>query len=177
MDTKITWLAPKKLPTGLRFFNDVQGRYAGEYWLPANLPKILAKMRESGSEHADPGWDPDQVAVRYRFGRGADDFTQLSVSWTPNAGAVMIGTDHQRAREVMINHRTAQYHDGQWAPGPGADQLDTPVGALHWDRTREHAVTLRTGSAVFGVRCPRDLVPDVGDLVAILASVPRAAAL
>jgi len=177
MGLQITWLEPQSLPAGFRFFGVVQGKTAGEYWLPADLPKVLAKVRESGPRHADPCWDPDQVTVRYRFGRGTDDFRQLSVSWTPNAGAVMIGTDHRRAREVVINHRVAQYHDGQWAPGAGADQVDTPVGALHWDKTREHAMTLRTGSGVFGVRCPRTLVPDVRGLVAILASVPRAATL
>jgi hypothetical protein len=122
------------------------------------------------------------MAVRYRIGNGANDFTQLSVSWTPNPDAEMIGTDRERSVEILINNRAGRYHDGQWAPGVGTrvasqHRVTTPVGSLHWDITREHAITLHAESGVLGVRCPREVIPDVEGLVALVVSIPYASEL
>ncbi|SRR5216683_2013645 len=147
MARSYVWLEPGYIPAPFKRYGVVEGILAGEFW---------------GSE--------DQVAVRYRRGNSFG-LQALTVCWEPSMDRVLVGTDHHAGVPVKIKGSEARYHDGSWAPGPGPEQIRTPVGPLYWDRTREHSLTLRIGRGVFAVRCPRDGVPDPSELVRIMSSM------
>jgi hypothetical protein len=141
------WLEPGYVPKGFKRIGAVEGVDAGEFW---------------GAT--------DQIAVRYRR-RSSQHPPYLTVCWTADSGQVLTGTDQRAGVPVDVKGNRGAYHDGAWAPGPGDEQVDTPVGPLHWDRQLVHSLTMRTDDGVFAVSGLRDEVP-VGELVKIMSTIP-----
>ena len=147
MSRAFAWLEPSYVPSPFKHFGTVEGDPAGEFWD-----------------------DPNQIAVRYRR---ATSFAYLpiTIAWTPRPNATLVGTDQRVGDPVKVHGLTARYHNGTWAPGPGPEQVDTPVGPLHWETSLEHSITLHTASGSFAVRAPRDSVRDSAELARIISSV------
>ncbi len=135
---------------GFRLFGEVQGVDAGEFW---------------GSE--------EQVAIHYRRPGSPWGFvTEITACWDPNPARTLTGTNNGPAVPVNVNGRQATYHDGTWLPGSGPEQIDVVGGGkAHWGRELVHSLTMRTDRGVFAVRCPRDAVPGLSELVKIMASI------
>lgn len=138
---------PKYVPAPFKRYGAADGAEAGEFW---------------GSEQ--------QVAVRYHRSNSFR-VQKLTVCWDPAVDQVLVGTDQRPGMPVKIKGAEARYHDGSWAPGLGPEQVKGPLGVLHWDRTREHSLTLHTNRGTFAVRAPRDAVPDPAELVRIMSSM------
>lgn len=176
----ISLLEPQQLPDGIRYYGMVKGAEAGELWLPEELPRMLERVRKFGQQHASTCLDPQQLAIRYRPGGGARDGLQLTVSWTPDPTAQLVGTDPARSVSIPMGDTAARYHDGQWAPGPSQDpseNVESPVGITHWDRTREHSASFHVADGVVGIRSARAVIGDSAELIAVLASIPYVSSL
>lgn len=176
----ISLLEPQRLPDGIRYYGMVKGTEAGELWLPDELPRMLERVRKFGQQHASACLDPRQLAIRYRPGNGARDGLQLTVSWTPDPAAQLVGTDPARSVTVSVGDTAARYHDGHWSPGPGedpGDNVQSAVGITHWDRTREHSISFHVPDGVVGVRSPRAVIGDSAELALVLASIPYVSSL
>jgi hypothetical protein len=153
MKMRNTWLRPQHLPSGFKFFGESVGPMVHEF---------------NGSG--------EQVALRYRIpGTQWGIGSEITVCWAQEADVELslTGTLGHPGVPVNVNGKTATYHDGCWMPGPGPHQVTIAGrGSAHWGSDFVHSLTLQTGKGVIGLRCPRAVVPHLGGLTDILASIP-----
>jgi len=72
--------------------------------------------------------------------------------------------------DLEVPGTEAVYHDGIWTVGADvADERDLDEG-FAWLTGTCHSLTVRTATAVYGVRAPRDV--PLADLVAVAKSLP-----
>lgn len=138
---------------------------------PSYVPVAFKRYGSAKGASSGEFWDTEeQLVVRYRPGNGSDRSRTLTVCWAADQDRELMGTRGRRGVPVDVYGVEAVYHDGQWQPGPGPEQVDLATGPLHWDR-REHSITMRTERGVFAVRGPQQDIPEPGELVQVLSSV------
>jgi hypothetical protein len=147
------WLKPSHMMEGFRAAGEVHGSGAGGFW------RGLTPSEQ-------------QVAIHYlrRGTHGAA--SAISVYWDPDPSNDLVGTTNHVGQQVMVNDKTATYHDGTWMPGPGLNAIDTPAGGkAHWGRDFLHSITMITPKGVFALRCPYAVVPDARHMIKMMSSI------
>lgn len=142
-------LKPSYLPPSAVFHGAVSGHTACEFGL-----------------HIE-----DQVAVRYYLGPQFAFSNFLTVCWTGDPTARLSGAEGHRAASTGKSPIPYSYFDGEWASGPGADEVNTGVGPIHWSRDYRHSITTPAGGGLLAVRVGPSHVADPMELARIAESV------
>jgi hypothetical protein len=145
-------LHPEYIPDGFGLAARLHGINVGEFW---------------GSE--------DQVAIHFRQRRTPHGW-QITICWAPEQELMLTGTTGHEGAAVIVNGQEAIYHDGMWTPGPGPDQVSVGEdGSAHWGRDGVHSLTMHSDRGVFALRCPKQSVPGLDEMIKIMSSVPALA--
>jgi hypothetical protein len=116
----------------------------------------------------------EQVAIHFRQPLSAHGM-QITICWAPEKDLMLTGTTGHDGVTVIVNGNEAVYHDGMWTPGPGPEQVIVGNGAVHWGRDGVHSLTVHTDRGAFALRCPRQAVPGLGEMIKIMSSIPALA--
>lgn len=141
---------------------------------PGYVPKRFARRRAQSGEtvRALSGQGTRTVVSHFD---AADPRRPVEVGGSDDPAARLVGTEGRDGARVDLGvpNATAVYHDGQWAPGPGRDQVDNGEVVIHWDTESCHSITAAVPAGLVTVRAPRTV--DLEGLLKIARSIPAVA--
>lgn len=122
------------------------------------------------------GRGPNQLSLFYRRSTQSDDYHYPIVVYiAPPASTELSATEGGPSQSVDLNLPgvTAVYHDGMWAPGPGANVQDLGGQTLiHWETLNGfHSITAYGPNNTFAVRGPKNRGVAFADLLNIAKSL------
>jgi hypothetical protein len=128
--------------------------------------------RSTGARGPNFFGDPAQLTFVFKRHDERDAEYPLVVAVGSDASRQLVGTEGRAGVPVGVaGADKAAYHDGMWAVGPGLDQRVSAGTVIHWETGDAHSVTAYARGKVVGVRGARSRAVDIGDLVAIAASL------